>query len=442
MKTTESFLTKYFFENDKWIQFGFYTLCLTVFLMPFPRSWSLYSLGVFLFLGLIVWLTDTRQIFNHFVEKLRYLLPMFLFFFLYFIYFLLNKKWDYIEDKLMFILIPLLGFPMFDSIFFKNKIHQILFSFITGIIIICIYQLTRVTVDSLTITNEIIKFDPFISPQVSRYNWMQLSSFEHPTYLAIKIMWAVTLLLLANGYTRFTKPTIIFYILVFTIFIFLLSSRTGIIIFIIIFIHIIYIKLKTFRKRVLLLILIPFLLYGSFKLVPLSHRMNEQLNMLKNSFTSGNIEWWNIDPRTRAWYSSLILIKGKPLFGVGPDSRNKLTEVYKVKGFTAEAYFMLNAHNQYLETQLAFGIPGTAILLMMLIIPLMRRKEIWLKALVWPFFIIISVSMFFESILVRQWGIMFFVLFSCILLIPDKPGSEKKAVCRNRSLINISRISL
>jgi len=55
----------------------------------------------------------------------------------------------------------------------------------------------------------------------------------------------------------------------------------------------------------------------------------------------------------------------------------------------------------------------------MLLTPLIRPNT-WTQSLIIPFLIIVGISMLFESILVRQWGIMFFVLFYCILLIPEK----------------------
>jgi O-antigen ligase len=125
-----------------------------------------------------------------------------------------------------------------------------------------------------------------------------------------------------------------------------------------------------------------------------------------------------LDPRTKSWFSAINLIKEKPVFGVGLNATNILAEEYSRQGYKTEAELRLNAHNQFLETQLTFGIPGTIILLWMLLTPLIRRKEMWNPELVIPFLIIISVSMIFESILVRQWGTMFFVLFYCLLTIP------------------------
>jgi O-antigen ligase len=399
---------------------GFCSLCLTLFLMPFPRSWSLYPLGAFLFFGLIMWLTDARFIYDHFKNKFLYLLPLILYFILYFIYFIINGKWTFLEDKLMFLLIPLLGFPIIISEFLKRNFRTLLVSFISGIIIICIYQLIRATYESLSLSEGIIKFDPLVNPGISRYNWIQLSSFEHPTYLAIKILWAITLLLMAAGYVRLSKIASIFIIIFLTVFTYMLSSRSGIIILAFIFIYFIYTRLKNSKYRIFIVLLIPFILYSSVKLTTVSQRMNNQLKVIIGNFSTDKIDWKNIDPRMRVWHSSLVLIKEKPLFGVGPDTKSKLTEVYKSEGFTAEAFFRLNAHNQFLESQLTFGILGTVVLFWMLITPLIWRRKAWNPSLICPFLIIVTVTMIFESILVRQWGIMFFVLFYCILTIPDK----------------------
>jgi O-antigen ligase len=225
---------------------------------------------------------------------------------------------------------------------------------------------------------------------------------------------------MAAGYVRLSKIASIFIIIFLTAFTYMLSSRSGIIILAFIFIYFIYTRLKTSKYRIFIVLLIPLILYGSVKLTTVSQRMNDQLKVITGNFSTDKIDWKNIDPRMRVWHSSLVLIKEKPLFGVGPDTKSKLTEVYKSEGFTAEAFFRLNAHNQFLESQLTFGILGTAILIWMLITPLIRRRKAWNSSLICPFLIIVTVTMIFESILVRQWGIMFFVLFYCILTIPDK----------------------
>jgi O-antigen ligase len=96
------------------------------------------------------------------------------------------------------------------------------------------------------------------------------------------------------------------------------------------------------------------------------------------------------------------------------DARNILAIEYKKQGYNNEASLRLNSHNQFLETQLTFGITGTLVLLWLLFGPLLRKGGITNPVIYKAFLIIILTSSLFESLFVRQWGIMFFVLFYCI----------------------------
>lgn len=414
------YLLIFFQKKDSLIELGFYTLCLTVFLMPFPRSWSLYPLGLFLFLGLLLWLTQTREMTKIFSEKMIYILPPVAYFILHFLYFLSDSKWTYLEDKLMFLLIPIFGLPVIGSGFFRKKLKIFFISFLAGMLVICCYQLIRAAFESISIIDGSFKFNSLISPGVSRFNWIQLSSLEHPTYLAIKILWGIVLIYLLGKNFSLSGTLRVILIFFMSFFLFLLSSRSGIIILILLGILLIYSKLEGIWTKIILFLFVPLIFFCVFKLTTLSQRMMGEFGEIKDKFKIENFDWKNINYRTRSWYSSMMLIKEKPFLGVGLDVRNKLTEEYKRRGYLIEAETRLNSHNQYLETQLTFGIPGTLILFCMLLIPLIRRKFIWDPSLVYPFLIIISVSMMFESILVRQWGIMFFVLFYCILSMPEK----------------------
>lgn len=410
-----------FFSKKKiLILSGFYSLCLTLFLMPFPRSWSLYPLGAFLFFGLLIWITKSGIIWELFKKKLLYVLPPIAYFMLHFLYFLFNSKWAYIEDKLMFLLVPLLGFPIIVSGFFRKKINVFIVSFLTGIVVICCYQLIRATFESISIIDGSLKFNPLISPGVSRLNWAQLSSFEHPTYLAIKILWGIVLIYLSGKNCSLLGSLRVLLVLFMSFFVFLLSSRSGIIILILLGIYFICSELESIWTKIILFLFIPLIFFGVFKLTTLSQRMKGEFGEIKDKFKTENIDWKNFNPRTRSWFSASDLIREKPLFGVGLNARNILADEYRNQGYITEADLRLNAHNQYLETQLTFGIPGTIILLWMLLTPFIRRKKLWYPSLIVPFLIIVSVSMIFESILVRQWGIMFFTIFYCLIVLPDK----------------------
>jgi O-antigen ligase len=74
----------------------------------------------------------------------------------------------------------------------------------------------------------------------------------------------------------------------------------------------------------------------------------------------------------------------------------------------------LNAHNQYLQTYLAIGLVGGAILLLALLIPLvlaMRHGEL----LYVQFLVLVLLCFLTESYLIRQHGAMFYATVNALL---------------------------
>jgi len=419
MNNNGSLISDHFSADFKWIKPGFYALCLTLFSMPFPRSWSLYPLGAMLFFGLISWIADFRTIIDVFFRKLFIVLPLILYFTIHAVCLIFENNWSNVGDKLMFILVPVLAFPVFVSKFFMSKIKILLSAFLAGILVICLYQFIRAAYDSIFITDGVIRFEPLISQGISRFNWEQLSPFESPTYITIKALWAFALVLFAHRYLSIGKIWQVLLMVLYAIFIYFLAVRAGMIILILLVIVFIFNRLRGLFSRIAFVLLIPLIFYALFKVIRTNERLNYWFDHVQEKISVEKVDFKNIEPRTRSWYSSINLIRDKPLFGVGLNSTEILAEEHRMQGFNVEADVRLNAHNQFLETQLAFGIPGTIILLWMLLTPLIKRKSLWNSELVVPFTIIVTVSMVFESILVRQWGIMFFVLFYCILTIPD-----------------------
>jgi len=396
--------------------------------MPFPRSWSLWSLGIFLFFGFLIWISDFMRLKYLFSQKWLIILAPVCYFVLHTIYFVFDPEWIYLEEKLMFLLVPVLGLPVFISDYFSKNLSILLKSFIYGILLICLFLFLRATWESISFTDGVVNFKPLTDQNVSRYNWEQLSVFEHPTYLTIKVLWVICLLFFTGGYLNLSKIKRFLFVLFLSVFTFLLSSRAGIIILSFILIYFIYTWLNTTRRRMLLLLIIPLILFGVYKISKMNKRMNRILveTIERSAIEKAGLK--GLDPRTKSWFSALHLIKKKPVSGVGLNARNILATEYARQGYKTETELRLNAHNQYLETQLTFGIPGTIILFWMLLIPLIKRRKSLNQQLVVPFLMIVAISMLFESILVRQWGIMFFILFYCVLTIPDKKYSVETEI--------------
>jgi O-antigen ligase len=150
-------------------------------------------------------------------------------------------------------------------------------------------------------------------------------------------------------------------------------------------------------------------------------RIYESADNLKIKLRDESIHWKDIDQRTREWFTAIQIIKEKPVTGAGYFLiKDKLLEKYLENGFFEEALQLMNAHNQYLEAQMTFGIAGSISLLMMLLIPLIYRKQIRYPRLMTIFIAMVSFFLMFESMFNRQWGIMFFLLFYCILCLGEE----------------------
>ena len=121
---------------------------------------------------------------------------------------------------------------------------------------------------------------------------------------------------------------------------------------------------------------------------------------------------------------AIQIIKEKPVTGAGYYLiKDEMLDKYIENKFFEEALLQMNAHNQFLEAQMTFGVFGTLSLLLMLLAPLIFRKRLRYPHLMTGFILMISFFLLFESMFNRQWGIMFFLLFYFILGIQN-PETE------------------
>lgn len=131
--------------------------------------------------------------------------------------------------------------------------------------------------------------------------------------------------------------------------------------------------------------------------------------------------------RLLTWDASMKLIKEAPIFGYGiGDTNDVLTEKYKELNYISNYQNKYNAHNQFLQTFLQTGIIGFAVLaniFMLLAIRMNRsRNEV-------AVFVILFISLFFESMLVRFNGIVFFSIIIPLLL-------KKRSILSSRIIRN------
>ena len=123
----------------------------------------------------------------------------------------------------------------------------------------------------------------------------------------------------------------------------------------------------------------------------------------------------SVNARLLIWNVSVEMIANHP-FGVGTgDGKDVLMDYYRKNGMDAFADKKLNQHCQYLQTAGSVGILSALFLIATLsyyVVIGFREKNFYLIVLISLF----ATSSLFESILERQWGILFFMFFLTVLL--------------------------
>lgn len=404
----------------------FWFICLILFIVSFPRTWSLYLLSSWLFFCFLYWNINFKGIIGELSGSYLLILPPVIYFLFQFLSILINgDNIINLESQLMFLLVPLLGFPLFRNDFYLKRNNLLFKSFIFGIISISVILLILTLICIKNRFNPEIGLIENLKSNSNCFFSTEFSRFEHPTYLGMKIIWSIIVImfLYKDTVNKLFLGLIIAY---YTLIIFLLASKASIImltiLFIIFLLYYINKSIKeSFLKYLTFIIISLILLVSSFGIAREITRINMFLNELERGFSQPEVDWKNLDQRTREWYCAFQLIKEKPILGHGIGRvEDRMVEEYLKNGWVEEARLRLNAHNQFLETQMTFGIPGTLTLLWMLLTPLIFRKRLQYPELATAFVFMMTFFLMFESMFVRQWGIMFFTLFYCILVIPSK----------------------
>lgn len=427
------FKNKYYLRN---ISIG--SLLLTLFTLSFPQSISLYSLGLLLFIGFILWLIFFNKNLGYLLKNWLIIIPPVLYFFLHFIEIVIFKEpFSIIIKRLIFVSVPILGLSILLINYDNNKLFKVFSSYIFGITIISLILLINFIIKLWKNKPDNINSLLWINQNYIQYTSTGFSIFEHPTYLSMKIIWAI-LLTVYFYYKKINKLLLLAIFAILSVTIFLLASKAGITMWIILMLSLLvfYIGRKIsskFLKYFTISVIAISLITVSFEITKEISRINVFINQISNGISQENIDWKNLDQRTREWYCAFQLIKEKPILGHGIGKvEDRMVEEYLKNGWVEEARLRLNAHNQFLETQMTFGIPGTLTLLWMLLTPLIFRKRLQYPELATAFVFMMTFFLMFESMFVRQWGIMFFTLFYCILVIPSK---DKNSVQLNHSVL-------
>ena len=112
-----------------------------------------------------------------------------------------------------------------------------------------------------------------------------------------------------------------------------------------------------------------------------------------------------------------------PLLGYGVgDYHVRQVEQYTEDGFENGANASFNAHNQYLESLLAAGIPGLLALLLLLLSPLLTTQTLKHSSIQAFITAVLLFNLLFESMLERQMGLLFvgWLLPAMVLILSEE----------------------
>ncbi len=149
---------------------------------------------------------------------------------------------------------------------------------------------------------------------------------------------------------------------------------------------------------------------------------------LDRYFRTGNANHQSLSQRIEYTKAAIHIIKENFLFGVGTGNwKEAYKEAYIKIGSKMNPERYGDAHNQYLNYWVKFGVIGLAIILFFIIYPVIKTKR-YKNPIILLFLVSMFVSNFGDSNFETHVGGTFFVFFYCLLLSSEEwvPGFKKK----------------
>ena len=310
-----------------------------------------------------------------------------------------------LQTKLSLLVFPIL-FATIDENILKGEKEKILSSYILGCIV------------STLVLMSYALYNFSESHMVKEFFYSNLSWYQHASYISMFLAFAVGILLYhihtKSILEKTPKAIVIALIVYFGTFIFLLSSKAGILTLTIILLSYVGVLLydKQFLKGVTLFFIISLTIWGMFTFFSVTSSRIMDAQQTISSETVENDATDSTSERIHIWQSALSVIKENLIFGVGTgDANDALIAKYKTNHYSGALEKKLNAHNQYLQTYIAVGIIGFLVLMVMLFIPLFQSLK-HRNILYFLFLLLITFNLLFESMFERQAGVVFYAFFN------------------------------
>jgi O-antigen ligase len=303
-------------------------------------------------------------------------------------------------------------FPLVFAGIKKLNLQRILNSFIIGIIAAVIFCFIIACYKYFN--SEIKDAAPFLSSN--------FSYFLHPSYFSMYIVFALVLIFKRLFFLErkyFEKILLVFICLCLSITVFLLSSKMGIISFLLIaglFPLVFGVQQKKYLQTGFFILFLVSLTYFGFQRLP--HLGLRFENAKKAFFQDEDVYLKDGSAlRMKSWETTFKLFRDNLWTGVGTgDFKDELIDLYHSTGLTYAAERKLNAHNQFLQTAGTLGIVGLILLLLNFLFPFfysVRRKNL----IYFFFLLLLFMNLMVESMFERQAGVIFFAFFNSLFLL-------------------------
>lgn len=248
----------------------------------------------------------------------------------------------------------------------------------------------------------------------------------HRVYFAMYLLFALvtSIYLIEKEWNRY-KYCFIAAILFFSIGIFLLSARMCFLIYLLLLIRYLY-YFVFIKKNLSLAILAIGIALFSFAAIASNKEMIGKLTQTYTDLDKGNTKRNTSSANLRVikWKCAVSVFKESYLFGVGTgDGTDELVKEYTQRDFYWGMKEKFNAHNQYLETAIAFGVIGLVLWLMNLSVPIVRAVKSK-QYLILEFIFIFALCCATESMLNSQKGVVFYAFFNSLLVFHMLPNKE------------------
>ncbi len=341
-----------------------------------------------------------------------------------------------VQVKLSFLLLPLV-------FYFSKRLHSIDFErvlsgYVVGCVVAILIGVLQASYDFYADKTDFLKlYGENLTPSL------------HIGYFAMYMNFAIIILiyrLYFRSQTLYTVQNLIrvFLILVFSGAVFQSTSRNGLLVLILALILVIIYALIRYKKWMFIISILVFawvIMSSVFKDYSSSalkfHGFEEVATAVKKGKAAQKAYKTSTSIRILVWGFTVNLIKSNPIIGVGTgDIKDELIKQYKEDGYQTLVKRQYNAHNQYLQSAAALGIPAVMIILFMFLSPfLVSWRRLHFLAVFLS--IIVGVACLTESVLEVQAGVVFYAFFAS--LFAQNMGSDYGTNFLDNPLYNIRK---